>query len=119
MHEVALLTSVVGIVAKTAAERGAKRVTAVAVQVGDRSGVVPDALVGAWPIASADSIAEGAELIIERIPAAVWCPACNAEREIDEYYALLCPVCESPAGELVKGREFLIAYIDLDNIDSS
>ncbi len=110
MHELALLTSVVEVVARAA--KGA-RVEQVRLRVGARSGAVVEALEGAWPIASGGSAVEGAELSIEAIPAAVWCPGCAREREIDDFYALTCPACDRPTGDLVRGREFDVAWIDL------
>lgn len=113
MHELGLLRGVVAAVAKTAADYGASAVEAVDLTVGALSGAVPEALLGAWPLATAGTILAGASLRIEAIPAAVWCPACQAERVIDEYYALTCPVCGHPTGQLVSGREFDVTSADL------
>jgi Zn finger protein HypA/HybF involved in hydrogenase expression len=52
--------------------------------------------------------------LVEMVPAAVWCPVCKAEREIDEYYALRCPQCANPTANLVRGREFEVAYVELE-----
>jgi hydrogenase nickel incorporation protein HypA/HybF len=89
-------------------------VKVVALRVGAMCGAVPAALEWAWPLAVAGSVAEGAELLLEEVPAAVWCPACDAEREIDTFYALRCPVCGQPTADLVRGREFLVSYVELD-----
>ena len=114
MHELGLLRSVVVAVERAATNTGARGVEAVGLRVGSLSGAVPEALVGAWPIAVAGTVVEGARLDLEVIPAAVWCPNCREEQPIDEFYALTCPVCGTPAGNLVHGREFEVAYADLD-----
>jgi hydrogenase nickel incorporation protein HypA/HybF len=62
---------------------------------------------------------QGARLELEIVAAAVWCPGCAAEQAIDEFYALTCPVCGTPAGELVRGREFEVTFADLDLEDSA
>ncbi|WP_448852829.1 hydrogenase maturation nickel metallochaperone HypA/HybF [Corynebacterium sp. 335C] len=111
MHELGLLTGVVAAVGDAA---GGRRVHRIALRVGDRSGVVPEALAAAWPIAAAGGCCEGAELDVERVPAAVWCPSCAAERKIDEYFALSCPVCGFPTADLRRGREFEVREIDVD-----
>lgn len=116
MHELGLLTGVVAAVADAA---GGVRVHRIALRVGDRSGVVPEALAAAWPIAAAGGCCEGAELDVERVPATVWCPACAAEREIDEYFALACPVCGFPTADLRHGREFEVVEIDVDVSDDA
>jgi hydrogenase nickel incorporation protein HypA/HybF len=83
-------------------------------RVGSLSGAVPDALLGAWPIAIAGTPLSGARLDIEEVEAAVWCAACASERAIDHFYALTCPVCGTATGHLVRGREFQVVYADLD-----
>jgi hydrogenase nickel incorporation protein HypA/HybF len=114
VHELGLLRQVVVAVEEAAARAGASRVEAVGLRVGSLSGASPDALEGAWPIAVADTALRGARLELETVAAAVWCPGCAAEQPIDEFYALTCPVCGTPAGELVSGREFEVAFADLD-----
>jgi hydrogenase nickel incorporation protein HypA/HybF len=104
---------VVSAVQRTAAQSAANRVKAVGLRVGSLSGAVPEALRGAWPIASSGTLMEGAELELESVQAAVECPACG-EVEIDEFYALVCPKCGTPTGKLARGREFEVSWADLD-----
>ena len=113
MHELGLLRSVVMATQRAAAKAEATGVEAVGLRVGTLSGAVPQALQGAWPIATAGTIVDGARLDIEVVIAAVHCPTCAADREIDEFYALRCPVCDTPTGTLVRGREFDVTYADL------
>ena len=109
----------VGAVEKTALDRCATGVRAVGVRVGSLSGALPEALAGAWPLATAGTVVDGAELDIEAVTAAVWCPTCAAEREIDEFFAWTCPICGTPTGQLARGREFEVLYADLDVPDAS
>lgn len=113
MHELGLLRSVVTAVERAAVTAGAVTVDAVGLRVGSLCGAVPEALVGAWPIATADTVLTGALLEIETVTAAIWCPGCAAEQPVDEFYALVCPVCGTPSGNLVRGREFAVAFADL------
>ena len=101
-------------VEKAAASSGATRVEAVGLRVGTLSGAEPVALTGAWPIASTGTVAQGAELVIEVVAAAVFCPACDKARPIDEFFDLTCPVCGTPTANLVAGREFEVTYADMD-----
>jgi hydrogenase nickel incorporation protein HypA/HybF len=114
VHELGLLASVVTAVSRAAADAGASSVEAVGLRVGTLSGAVPDALDGAWPIAIFGTALEGARLELEVIPAQVWCRSCDANHEVDEFYALRCPVCGTPTGALVHGREFEVAWADLE-----
>lgn len=114
MHELGLLRSVVTAVEKAAHDADATGVEAVGLTVGTLSGVVPEALESAWLIATVGTVVAGARLEIETVQATVWCPACDAEQPIDEFYALSCPVCDTPTGQLVHGRELAVTYADLD-----
>ncbi len=109
-----MLTGVVAAVERACAQQGNSAVQVVALRVGALSGAQPGALEWAWPLATAGSVVEGARLLMEAVPAAVWCSVCEAEREIDEYYALRCPQCAAPTANLVRGREFEVAYVELD-----
>ena len=108
-----MLQPVVAAVETAAAEASAAIVEAVGLRVGTRSGLLADALESAWPLATANTRLEGARLDLEIIQAAIWCPTCKCEQPIDEYYALLCPACGAPSGNLVKGREFEVTYADI------
>jgi hydrogenase nickel incorporation protein HypA/HybF len=90
------------------------RVDAVGLRVGTLSGAVPEALEGAWPIAIVGTALSGARLDIQVIQAAIWCPTCARDQPVDQFYALTCPTCGTPSGHLVRGREFEVAYADLD-----
>jgi hydrogenase nickel incorporation protein HypA/HybF len=114
VHELGLLRAVVKAVERAVEKSGATGVEAVGLRVGTLSGAVPDALRGAWPIAAAATPLAGARLEVEEVQAAVWCPGCAAEQPVDQFYALTCPVCATPAGNLVRGREFEVAFADLD-----
>jgi hydrogenase nickel incorporation protein HypA/HybF len=119
MHELGLLRSVVTHVERIAAQAGASRVEAVGLRVGTLSGALPAALEGAWPMASAGTVAHGSRLEVEVVRAAVWCPGCQAEQPVDEVFALTCPVCGTPTGQLVRGREFAATFADLVTADDA
>ena len=111
MHELGLLQGAVTAVVRAT---GDARVEAVGLRVGTLSGAVPEALLGAWPIAVAGTTLDGARLELEVVQAAVWCPTCAAEQPVDEFFALTCPECATPTANLVKGREFEVTYADVD-----
>lgn len=116
MHELGLLTSVVVAVENAAAQADSQvtRVEKVALEVGTMSGAIPEALYGSWPIARQDSICAEAQLEVTSIPASVYCPRCARDVPIDEFFALACPECGMPTGNLTHGREFKIAWVQWD-----
>ncbi|MCQ9352645.1 hydrogenase maturation nickel metallochaperone HypA [Corynebacterium sp. 153RC1] len=123
MHELSLLTGVVQAVSTQDATQEALRigatVEAVGLKVGRRSGVVIEALTAAWPIASSGTCCEDARLEIEDVPATIWCANCVAEQEIDEFFALLCPVCGHPTAEMRQGKEFALTWIEISSGEPS
>ena len=119
MHELGLLRGVVVAVEKAVDTTGATGVESVALRVGTLSGADPDALAGAWPLAVAGTALAAARLDLEIVQAAVWCPSCAGEQPIDEFYALTCPACGTPTGDVVAGKEFEVAFAELDLPDGS
>lgn len=117
MHELALLTSVVRAVERAIADPDGQKdsvPSVVALRVGALSGADPWALESAWPLAVAGSVVEGARLVLEEVLAAVWCPDCEREVAIDEFYALRCPSCDRPTANLIRGRDLEIAYVEVE-----
>jgi hydrogenase nickel incorporation protein HypA/HybF len=110
MHELAIADAVVRIVCKHADGR---RVARVELRVGHLRQVVPDALTFAFGLVTAGTVAEGAELAIEEVPAVVRCRACGARSEQDGF-PLRCAPCGGLDVELVQGEELLVDTLELD-----
>ena len=111
MHELALMTTVVGRACEIAAANGAARVTGITLACGELSGVVPDALEFCFDVCTADTAAAGARLVIEQVPAVWRCAACHAAiADLDDGSAD-CPSCHSGPIELEQGRDFHLASI--------
>jgi len=95
MHEYSLIQSMLSRVGEEARRRGALRVHALAIRVGDLSGVDPDLLAGAWEIARAGTPCQAARLRVTRVPAAWSCPRCG--RTFAPGEVLRCAACDAPA----------------------
>jgi hydrogenase nickel incorporation protein HypA/HybF len=65
MHELSIAVSIVEVASEEAERLRAKRVEAVHLKVGTLSGVVKDALLFAWQVASENSGVAGSRLAIE------------------------------------------------------
>lgn len=113
MHELALADAIARIAADHAAGR---RVTRVEVKVGHLRQVVPSALTFAFELVGAGTSLEGAELVLEEIPAAVACRACGAEGEVDGF-PLACPACAGLDVEVVRGEELLVDALELEGTE--
>jgi hydrogenase nickel incorporation protein HypA/HybF len=109
VHELALTQSVVDLVAERT--RG-RRVLSVRVEVGLMSGVVPDAMLFAFDLATAGTPLEGAILDIEERAGRIRCHDCGAESASPDLL-LLCP-CGSADVEVVAGRELRVVSVELE-----
>jgi hydrogenase nickel incorporation protein HypA/HybF len=113
MHEVSIMEEAVRMALETAKSAGARRVLGLRLRVGALSGVVPDAMRFAFDVVCRETIAAGARLEIETIPAACWCADCEAEFECADFLNE-CPRCHKVSGDLRRGRELEIAAVELD-----
>ena len=92
--------------------RGASRIHELRLRVGAMSGAVPDALRFAFEAVTAGTMASGASLAIEAVPAVWWCATCVLEFGAESPLAE-CPRCGTWSGELRAGRELDIASIEV------
>ena len=112
MHELGIITEAVRMAIETAQSSGANRVHGLRLRVGAMSGVVPDALTFAFDLVCRDTIAEGARLDIESVPATCWCDACQAEFNCTDFVTE-CPTCHQISGQLRRGRELELASVEM------
>ena len=73
MHELSIMESALNLALEQARKNGAVRVHALRLRIGALSGVVPDALQFAFEALTPGTAAEGAELLIDNVPARFWC----------------------------------------------
>ena len=74
---------------------GDRRIGTVEVKVGHLRQVVPDSLAFAFTLVAEGTVAEGAELLLEEVPAAGVCRACGEESELPGF-PLACNACSNP-----------------------
>jgi hydrogenase nickel incorporation protein HypA/HybF len=111
MHELSIADAIVTIASRHAAGRPVSRVD---VRVGHLRQVVPDSLQFAFELITADTELEGAELVIEEVPACVHCRACGADTTLEEFPAH-CNECGGLDVEVTGGDELLVDSIDIDD----
>lgn len=113
MHELAICQSLMDQVEQIASEREAKSVISIVVGMGPLSGVEEQLLKNAYPVASAGTIAENAELIVENLPIKVRCNQCGSESEATPN-KLTCRQCGDWRTTLVSGDELLLMSVELE-----
>ncbi|WPL19568.1 Hydrogenase/urease nickel incorporation protein HypA [Thiorhodovibrio winogradskyi] len=113
MHELSICLSLLDQVKAIAAEHRARGVTLIRLRIGPLSGVEPQLLANAYPLAAAGTIAEHARLAIDSAAVRVRCRDCGADSEASPN-RLLCAACGSYRTELIAGDEMLLASLELD-----
>jgi hydrogenase nickel incorporation protein HypA/HybF len=112
MHELSLADSIVRIACAHAAGRPVAKVE---VQVGHLRQVVPSALEFAFQLVAEGTEVEGAELVLEEVPAAGRCRGCGAESELPGF-PLRCDACGGLDLELLRGEELLVDSLELEDV---
>lgn len=97
-----------------AAEAGAKRITRIAVTIGELSEIQDFALTFAFESLTPGTMAEGAELAITELSPRSHCNECDKDYDHDRFQ-MLCPECGSFDVRLLQGRELRIDSIDADD----
>jgi len=113
MHELSVCQSMLRQVQELAFENHARTITAINLQIGPLSGVEPQLMNQAFPIASRDSIAANATLVIETMPIRVHCDACNTDSDAT-MNDLSCRACGNTLTQLIGGDEILLTDIELE-----
>ena len=118
MHELAICQSLMDRVESIASERDAQSVTSIVVAMGPLSGVETQLLKNAYSVASAGTVAEGAELVIDYLPVTVECTQCGAESEVSPN-KLICKQCGDWRTTLISGDELMLMSVELEKNSGS
>ena len=113
MHELAICQALMNQVENIAAERNARSVVSIVVGMGPLSGVEAQLLKHAYPVASAGTVAEGAELVIESLPVRIKCTQCGSEADALPN-KLVCKACGDWRTTLISGDELMLMRVELE-----
>jgi hydrogenase nickel incorporation protein HypA/HybF len=112
MHELALAESIVAVAERHA---GGRTVTAVEVKVGHLRQVVPTALEFAFELVAKGTVVEGAELVLEHVPARGVCRSCGALAQFSEF-PFMCVACGGLDIEVTEGEELQVESLELEEM---
>ena len=118
MHELSVCQALLTQVADLAIRHRANVVHKIVIRVGPLAGVEPALLAQAFPLASAGTLAEAAELVIEELPLRVRCETCGAESAAQPH-RLVCGDCGDWHTRLTSGDELLLASVELSHEDNA
>lgn len=110
MHEMSITQSMVEICEKNA---GGRRVVSVVVEVGELSGVVPEAMEFCFEACTRETLLEGAKLFIERVAARGTCRECGTQFSVKSYFEP-CPGCGAFGVQVISGEELRVKELEVE-----
>ncbi|HMB22279.1 MAG: hydrogenase maturation nickel metallochaperone HypA [Chloroflexota bacterium] len=113
MHELAVTQSILDLALKHADQAAAKRVTDIHIVLGELSSNVDDSIQFYWDIIARETLAEGARLHFQRVPAEFECLNCSHKYNL-AYTELVCPDCGSTRVKIISGEEFYLDAIEVE-----
>lgn len=114
MHELSVCLALIEQVEGIVREHGAARVTRIELDVGPLSGIEPELLRNAYPLAAAATAAADAELVILTSGIIVSCSQCGSESDAKPN-RLLCGNCGDYRTNIVAGDEMILKSVELEN----
>ena len=119
MHELSIALSMIDMATEEAQRRGGVQVNALHIRLGPLSGVVKDALLFSYEVATSGTLLKGSRLIIEDVPVVIFCSACQAEQELESIQRFCCPVCGTVSSEVVRGKELEFVAMEIEALEET
>lgn len=112
MHELGIVFHIIKEIEEVGQEQQLSKVSSVTLELGEVSGVLHEYLNDCWTWACSKSeLMNGAQLIIEQIPAVTFCEECG-EKYSTTQFGKVCPHCSSDKTYLLSGNEVMIKEIE-------
>ena len=112
MHEMSLAEGVLQLIEDAARKNPFHKVTAVWLEIGQLSGVEPEALAFCFDAVVRGTLAEGARLEIIVLPGQGWCPACTRTVPMTEMFGE-CPLCGGFPLQVTAGTEMRVKELEV------
>jgi len=113
MHELSTCKTLIHQIENAVEDYAECKIKSVTVLIGELARVDVDELVELFPLASKDTIAENAELIVKRDPVKYSCGECQ-QIIIGTGSDLKCTFCHSSQLTLISGTEMVLDNIELE-----
>jgi hydrogenase nickel incorporation protein HypA/HybF len=115
MHELSIAISMIEVAAEQLEAHcgGDARIDAIHLKLGPLSGVVKEALLGAFELAREGTPLAGARLLIEDVPVTILCPRCRGPRAVESIQEMRCRACGTPSADVLTGRELEVFALEI------
>lgn len=111
MHEMSITQGIIDLCLQHA---GGRRITALEVEIGELSTVVPEAIEFCFEACSRDTLLEGADLAILRISGRGKCQECGSETPLTDLFGA-CRYCGSCRVVIIAGEEMRVREIEVED----
>ena len=113
MHELSIAMRILDLLEEEAPRLDGRKISAVHLKLGQFSGVVKEALLNSYELASEQTSFQGTRLVIEEVPIAMQCPQCGERRLVKSPQLLCCQQCGTPASDILEGKEIQVFALEL------
>jgi len=110
MHELSIAMNIIDIAEENLDNSDATRLIEIEIEIGELSGVIPEALEFAMKNAVSNTVLENANVRIEIIKGMAKCRKCSNEFEMTQSYDP-CPKCSEYNCEIITGKELRVKSI--------
>jgi hydrogenase nickel incorporation protein HypA/HybF len=115
MHELSIAMSIIEVAEEYLAKNGGGRVEIVNLRLGPLSGVVKEALLSAYELATEKTALAGSKLLIEDIPVQIHCEKCDKTQPVVSIQEIACAACGTPSENVVNGRQLEIYSMEISD----
>ncbi len=113
MHELSIVEGILEAVIPEVEKYDVNRILSIKLKIGELSGVVPECINYYFDIASRDTIAEGARIVIEKVPVIIKCPDCGYDGNIKPGN-FRCPQCGETHFRIISGKEYFVDSVEAE-----
>lgn len=113
MHEMSLAEGMVQLLEDHASKQGFTRVKKIWLEIGKLSNVELESLLFCFDAVAKNTIAEEAEIVVERPDGQGWCMDCS-QTVITESLYDACPICKGYKIQVTGGQDMRIKELEVD-----
>ena len=113
MHELSVTQGLLKICLDEGKKHKINKILKMNVKVGELTDLMPDCISYYFNIVAKDTIAENAELLIDKLPVVIKCDTCGSEVILPKN-TYLCPKCKSNKYVITSGKEFYLDTMEVE-----
>ena len=113
MHEMSIAQSILDIVDDYMSKEDGRKLTEVAVEVGELVAVVPDSLIFCYDALIENTAYHGSNLIVTVLPLMAKCTNCSETTKI-ENFNFICSACQSTEIQVNDAQALRISHLEVE-----